>query len=477
VSRSSRPAVTAAAGAAVLTAALVASPGARLAYHGPLTHLVLETAAALIASLAAFLAAGRLWRTGARSDFLIAGGLLVLAATNASCSVIAPLVDGAPRSLTTWASLAGATAGLATLAAGALAPPARIAAPARAVALSVAFAAAATAVIVVAAIALDGRLPEAVDPSLAPAASVRPDLEGVPGVLVLQLVCAALSAAAAVGFTRRAGRDGDAFLRWLGVALVLGFASRVNYAMFPSLYDEWVYTGDLFRLGTYLVVFAAALREIAAYQRRLADVAVLAERHRIARDLHDGMAQELAYAVATLRTRAEEEDAGDAELATVRTALEQALLESRAAIEALDSSDDVPFPALLEQTARVLGARGGAHMVCHVDPGLDVPPATAKALVRITREAVANAARHGRAEVIRVRLWEDGDLHLQVDDDGHGFDLRDEWSGFGLRSMHDRARAAGGTMALESTPGEGTTVRVTVPGAGRALISAASAPR
>jgi len=87
-----------------------------------------------------------------------------------------------------------------------------------------------------------------------------------------------------------------------------------------------------------------------------------------------------------------------------------------------------------------------------------------EALVRIVREAVTNAARHGRASLVRVELQDDGDLlRLRVLDDGVGFDPRTADGGFGLRSMRERAGGVGGRARISSTPGHGTAVDVEVP--------------
>jgi hypothetical protein len=97
------------------------------------------------------------------------------------------------------------------------------------------------------------------------------------------------------GFVNRAERTGEALLAWVAAALVLAALSRLNYFLFPSLYSEFVYTGDFFRIAFYLALLAGVSREIASYQRRLAETAIFQERRRLARDLHDGLAQELAY--------------------------------------------------------------------------------------------------------------------------------------------------------------------------------------
>ena len=98
---------------------------------------------------------------------------------------------------------------------------------------------------------------------------------------------------------------------------------------------------------------------------------------------------------------------------------------------------------------------------------MEVPLATREALVRISREAVANAVRHGSAGQVRLTLSRADDLRLTVSDDGCGFDpgarARTPAAGFGLVSMRERAEALGGTLAVVSAPGAGTTIDVVVP--------------
>jgi hypothetical protein len=106
---------------------------------------------------------------------------------------------------------------------------------------------------------------------------------------------ALLYAVAAVALTRKAARSPDELLRWVGAACVVGVFARVHYMLYPSLYSEFVYTGDLLRLGSYLLMLVGATREIRSYWAARQEAAVLEDRHRMARDLHDGLTQELTY--------------------------------------------------------------------------------------------------------------------------------------------------------------------------------------
>jgi signal transduction histidine kinase len=86
-------------------------------------------------------------------------------------------------------------------------------------------------------------------------------------------------------------------------------------------------------------------------------------------------------------------------------------------------------------------------------------------VVQLAREALSNVSRHGDAATCRVSLRRGGDdsLVLEIDDDGRGFDVETTSWGMGLRNLRERAESLGGMLAVESTPGEGTTVRATLP--------------
>jgi signal transduction histidine kinase len=286
---------------------------------------------------------------------------------------------------------------------------------------------------------------------LSPESADRPLLVGNPVVLTAQLVGVVLFTAAAVGFLRRAERGRDDLMQWFGAGATLAAFASLNYLFFPSLYSEWVYTGDFLRLGFYLLLLVGTGREIQRYWRRLAEAAVLEDRRRIARDLHDGLAQELAFIVA--------ETSGQA-----AKAAERALDESRRAIAALTRPVDEPLDVALLQAAEEVAHRVGTQVRFEGERVAGVEGETREALIRILREAVTNAARHGGAGRVRIELANGNGLRLRVEDDGTGFAPgTTRPGGFGLVSMRERAEALGGSFRLESEPGRGTSVEVVVP--------------
>jgi signal transduction histidine kinase len=197
--------------------------------------------------------------------------------------------------VTTWAPVCGRLTSALVFAWAAFAsdaPVRRGRQPARAVLV---LAAVLFAVIVLIVSALGDVLPRAIDPGLSPDDATRPQIVGSPIVLGQQIISMALFALAALGFLRRAQRTGEELSSWLAVAAVLGAFARLNYFLFPSLYSEWVYTGDFLRLGFFALLCAGAVREIVRAQDAEALAAVLEDRRRMAREIHDGLAQELSF--------------------------------------------------------------------------------------------------------------------------------------------------------------------------------------
>jgi signal transduction histidine kinase len=136
--------------------------------------------------------------------------------------------------------------------------------------------------------------------------------------------------------------------------------------------------------------------------------------------------------------------------------------EARRAIAALTRPLDEPLQRTLTQSAEEVASRYGARVDLQLQD-VRVDAKRREVMIRIVRESVGNAVRHGGAERVLVALAVDGAMRLSVSDTGNGFDpveLNGNPTGFGLRSMRQRAEASGGVFAVESTPGEGTTVSV-----------------
>lgn len=223
-----------------------------------------------------------------------------------------------------------------------------------------------------------------------------------------------------------------------------------------------------------------AQHEMAELQDELAlaqrEAGAIAERTRISRDIHDTVAQALssirllahagaarsADAEAT-RTLAQLEDLAGDSLGDVRriiAALAPAELEENVLAEALER--------MLERAKREAGVR----CELHVDESLpQLSTAVEVALLRTAQSALANVRLHARASRVVVSLIDDdGSVRLDIIDDGTGFDIR-SWesdlesgsSSYGLRFIRARLRELGGALDIDSTPGEGTAISVSVP--------------
>ncbi len=199
------------------------------------------------------------------------------------------------------------------------------------------------------------------------------------------------------------------------------------------------------------------MREIWSYWHALSEAAVDEERRRIARDLHDGLAQELAYLARNLDSL--DGEPGDATLKRLRGAVERAQLESRRAVSTLAAPSGQDVDVALAEAVGEIAER--FHMGLDLDlvRGVRLPAARAEALVRIACEAVTNAARHSGAGRVRLNVERDGPrVRLRVSDRGRGFDTMVPGSGFGLVSMRERARSVGGELRISSAPGRGSKV-------------------
>jgi signal transduction histidine kinase len=307
-------------------------------------------------------------------------------------------------------------------------------------------------------LAFPGMLPRPVAVSFPPGAT-QPHLTADATVSTLQLTLAALSLLAAYGFARRHRLTGDEFNGWLTVAFMFSAASRVNYFVHPTLYSGWVYTGDIFRLGFYLALLGGAAREIAAHWRSEIEAASLEERRRIACDVHDGLAQEIAFIgrnVQALRA-----DDIDPELVDrIMDGVERAREESRRVVGALTADASQPFEQALEQAARDAARRYGASIDMQLARGIELTPRDQEAVVRLTSEAVANAARHSGSDRLHLVLERvHKGLRVRVRDHGVGFDPEARnGRGYGLISMRDRAEALGARLHVRSRQGRGTEV-------------------
>jgi signal transduction histidine kinase len=446
----------------VVTLAPLMVPELHFAYRSPTLRSTFCTAAWLIVVLVAFLVFGRVRRGAHLNDLLLTCGLCLLAVSSAFVALLPVFVGHGSRVILDWDGRVYRVVGTFLLAVASVTAPRRLQRPSRASEIALVGVLSVVLLTALAMLLLRNGLTRDVT-AVAPPSTSFPDLDAPASILAMSGVAVLLFVVASVGFLHRAQRRGDEFFAWLAAATVLAAFSSLNYLLFPARSTGWVYTGDGFLLMFYAVLLVGAMREISSYWRSAIQVAVLEERRRIARNLHDGLAQEIVYIDRNLRSLEPLEGERGEQLGRLRRAVERAKLESRRGLAVLSSPVDEPLDVVLARAAAEVADRFGAELELDLMSGARASPARAESLVRIACEAVANAALHSGGHRVALTLDHAGEaLRLRVRDSGRGFDPAAPTSGFGLISMRERARAVGGRLLVKSAPGRGTTVEAAI---------------
>ncbi len=258
---------------------------------------------------------------------------------------------------------------------------------------------------------------------------------------------------------------------FLGVPIAAGgevlaelyLTDREDGAMF-TLADQ--------RLVETLAAHAALALANAQRLERTRELAVVQERTRLARDLHDSLTQTLfgitLAAESAARLAADVDPRLAAQIARLRALGAAARDDMRVLVDTLRpvDVDREGLAAALRKRVELIGRVHDVPVGVEVAGDPRVPPAVARELLYVANEALTNALRHGEPTRVDVRLSQEGDVvRLCVDDDGRGFDLaatRRSSRRLGLTSMQERADAVGGTLAIRTAPGAGTRVCVDV---------------
>ena len=192
------------------------------------------------------------------------------------------------------------------------------------------------------------------------------------------------------------------------------------------------------------------------------------ERRRLARDLHDGVGQNLTalkHRLAQLRDGAQDaalRDALDAAVELCADTLEDTRELSRLLRPTI--LDDLGLEPALRWLGRSVGDTAGLAVTVEIEPLPALDGERQTLVFRIAQEALNNIAKHAQARSVLLRLVErDGRLQLQVVDDGAGFDQAQVAGGSGISGMRERLRLFGGTLEVHSAPGHGTRLRAVVP--------------
>jgi NarL family two-component system sensor histidine kinase YdfH len=215
-----------------------------------------------------------------------------------------------------------------------------------------------------------------------------------------------------------------------------------------------------------------AHRQLAEYAIQVEALTITNERERMARELHDTLAQGLAGLILQLEAADTHLSRGQVERAQKITV--QAMARARATLadarHAIDDLRDTNPILDIESAVRAEAERfaSATGIPCDLDLEITarVPEPVAEQVLKIISEGLTNIARHARAKNVRLQMEaHNGLLEMAIKDDGSGFETSKEVNSghYGLVGMRERARLAGGTLEIHSQPGEGTALRLRLP--------------
>jgi signal transduction histidine kinase len=440
--------------------ALVALMGAALAlfltkqtlrgtWDLPQLRLMLMTLYAVGGGLVALLSASRFSAEGRRFDLLLCGGFLTGSVAWVAFSIAPDLAGLNDHRAATWAGLAGVLLGWTLVA---LAPFARRRVEERRRALFELFAgiALALALLWVVAHAAGAALPD-----------IHAAQGREPALLTAMLASLALvNLTALIGFGNRFRTHNEDLDRWLALGSTLMLFAALHFVFTPPAGTTFVSQGDFLRLLAYAVLVVGVWRAIRSSDLRRA---VAEERARVAREIHDGLAQYL-FAITAHISMLEHGAEPEETLPRLKEAALAAQQEARFAVLALSSAaGSAPFDSALRRYVDLLTADGGLEVELEIDSGISLAPDEQIEIFRIVQEGLANARKHAGAQRACVTIANRGtDRLVSVRDDGAGFDLEASGTGAGqgLKNMRQRAATIGGALSLASAPGRGTALEV-----------------
>jgi signal transduction histidine kinase len=429
-------------------ALFVVYPALRDTYQLPQLRLVLDTAVTLAAAIVAVLAGIRFSVEGRRLDFMLCGGFFLAAVATFAFGVAPTFGGGTIGRTEAWAGIGGKLFAAGLIAAAPF-TRGRILGRERALRWSILALASLAAATWLLFRAHSLGLPVLRSGADQPLSLIF--------VLALQ---ALLSLVALIGFGLRFRTEGDDLYRWLGLAATLGLFAELHDVFTPVVSSSFVSHGDFLRLISYGVLLAGVWRAIrfAEFGRAVAE-----ERARVAREIHDGLAQYL-FTVSTHASMLEAGTAPEGTVTQIKEAAAMAQQEARFAILALSSaSGNAPFDAALRRYVEFLTADGHLEVELEVDPGLTLAPDEQIEVFRIVQEGLANVRKHAQAKRAEVVIEREGSQRVVlVRDDGAGFNGETSAAGQGLKNLRSRAAAIGGAFTMRSAPGQGTVLEVTL---------------
>ena len=290
------------------------------------------------------------------------------------------------------------------------------------------------------------------------------------------------------------GRGGPTSDSFTALGLVILAVAEVQYALWPSIYTNLVTISDIMRLVAYTVLLAGTFADQRSDLRALrsaytaldrmrvneAERATLEERARLAREIHDGLAQHLWFAKLKFERLSSTLSEDDRPLAyEVTQALDAAIIEAREALVTMRSSleEDVPFTDMLVRTVDDFESSSGLRAELTASTGIpsSFAPRVQVELLRIVSEGLNNVRKHADATTVRITAEvSNGELLITITDNGRGFDQSHAFDkGMGLQGMRERARLIGGSLLVMSELSGGTTLEVRAPIATAGVRSAA----
>jgi signal transduction histidine kinase len=431
-------------------ALFASNAGLRDVYELPELRLVIGTAVTLAAAVVAILTGVRFSVEGRLLDLLLCCGFSVAALANLAFGIAPTLGGNAVGSREAWAEIAGRLLAAALIAA---APVVRGRVSARDRALRTALACCALGLL-----ACWG-LADALLPALP---ELRPDAaRDAPTLLTLSLALKALlSLAAVIGFTWRYRNHGEDLDRWLALGVAFLLFASLHLVFTPLVSSEYVSQGDFLRVLAFGLLLVGVWRAIrsAEFGRAVAE-----ERARVAREIHDGLAQYL-FAVSTHTAMLESGAPPESTLPHLKEAALAAQQEARFAVLALSSAGGTsPFDAALRRYVEFLTADGALEVELEIDEGIRLAPDEQIEIFRIVQEGLGNVRKHAGARRAEVRIAERaGRRIVTVRDDGAGFDGEERDAGQGLKNIRARTASIDGAFTLRSRPGFGTLLEVTL---------------
>jgi signal transduction histidine kinase len=430
------------------TALFLTNPSLRNTYELPEGRLVLDTAVVLAATIVAILAGVRFSVEGRVLDLLLASGFFVAGVGTLAFSV-APVLGGDPQGAPeAWAAVGARMLAATLIALAPFVPAPRIVGRTRALLVGIPL--------------LVGLLLALWLPLRGFGAGLNglgdPDGARTFELTVATSVLALLALLAVIGFAVRYRSRGEDLDSWLALGATLTLFAELHYVLTPRVSTDFVSQGDFLRLLSYGVLLVGVWRAIsfAEFGRAVAE-----ERARVAREIHDGLAQYL-FAVSTHASMLESGAPLEQTLPKLKEAAAAAQQEARFAVLALSSaSGTAPFDAALRRYVEFLTADGALEVDVEIDQSILLAPDEQIEVFRIVQEGLANVRKHAgarRAEVwIGQRL---GRRIVRVRDDGVGFDGAGAPAGQGLKNMRLRAETIDGGFSLRSRPGRGTALEV-----------------